>query len=110
MSDSAPEAQRPVRLTTAGPDGTPPTPGPAAAAPRRIRPLGRVLIGLSAVSWLMVAVVVVLMVFAFLAGELEGMAALSGVVIIAFALAAALLVTGGTMLHLYLARRRERTR
>jgi hypothetical protein len=64
------------------------------------------MIGLSAAAWLLAAVAIVLMLFAFLAGELEGMAALSGVVIIAFTFIGALLISGVTLLYLYFARRR----
>jgi hypothetical protein len=76
------------------------------ATPRRTGPLGRIMIGLSAAAWLLAAVAIVLMLFAFLAGELEGMAALSGVVIIAFTFIGALLISGVTLLYLYFARRR----
>lgn len=83
---------------------------PDSATQRPFTPLGKILIGLSGVAWLAAAVVTVLTVVAFLAGELEGMAALSGIVIIAVAVAVAVLITGVTLLHLYLARRRGRAR
>ncbi|GAB4058150.1 hypothetical protein [Catellatospora paridis] len=77
---------------------------------RRTGLLGKVLIGLSGLAWLLAVVASVLMLFAFLAGELEGMAALSGIVIIAFAVGGALLMTGVTLLYLYLSRRRRAAR
>jgi hypothetical protein len=70
--------------------------------------VGRVLIGLSVTAWLLTVAVTVLVVIAFAAGELEGMAALSGIVIIAIAIGVALLITGVTMLYVHLTRRRSR--
>ncbi|MEU7826669.1 hypothetical protein [Catellatospora sp. NPDC049133] len=81
------------------------------SAPRRTHTLfGKILIGLSGVAWLAAVAVTVLMLVAFIAGELEGMVALSGIVIIVIAVAVAVLITGATLLHLYLARRRGRAR
>ncbi|MEV4414090.1 hypothetical protein [Catellatospora sp. NPDC049609] len=97
MSDSAPQP-------TPGP--TPPTPATPPDSRRRIGVLGRVLVGLSGAAWVLALATAVVMVIAFLTGELAGMVALSGIVIVAFAVAGAVLISGVTALYLYLTRPR----
>ncbi|WP_144120218.1 hypothetical protein [Catellatospora sichuanensis] len=106
MSDSAPQYRQPAQPTGA-PTGTQPPTGPSAAT-RRVGLLGKVLIGLSGVAWLLTVVVTGFVVVALLKGELEGMAVLSGIIMVAIALGVAVLITGVTLLYLYLARRRRR--
>ncbi len=106
MPDSAPQQPSPAQFA----GSRSPADLPAAAPARRTGPLGKVLIGLSGVAWLLAVAAVVITLAAYLAGELEGMAALSGIVIIAFAVGGALLMTGVTLLYLYLSRRRRAAR
>src|SRR5689334_19965601 len=106
MPDSASQHPQPAQFA----DPRTPADSPAPGRIRRTGPLGKVLIGLSGATWLLTVVATVLTLFAFLAGELEGMAALSGIVIIAFAAGGALLMTGVTLLYLYLSRRRRAAR
>lgn len=111
MPDSAPQRPHPAQPAGVGAGTTALTvPAAAAAPPPPVGVFGKILIGLSGLAWLAAVVVTALMVLALLAGELEGMVALSGIVIIAIAVGVALLMTGVTLLHLYLARRRSRSR
>ncbi|MEV0459045.1 hypothetical protein [Catellatospora methionotrophica] len=104
MSDSARQPQPQLRGPTEVHSASP---GAASGARPPIRLLGRILIGLSGVAWLLALVLTVFVVLALLAGELEGMAVLSGIVMIAIAAGVALTITGVTLLYVFLSRRRR---